>query len=114
LADGDGHITGDENLVAYATAYYKALFGPGIDNSFEMEQDLWADEEKVTVQENADLIKPFEEVEIKTALFQMEKNKVAGPDGFPIEFYQQCWHLINKDMMDYLVTFTKVAWTSRE
>jgi hypothetical protein len=33
---------------------------------------------------------PFEEMEIKVALDQMEKNKVVGPDGFPIEFYQKC------------------------
>jgi hypothetical protein len=29
----------------------------------------------------------------------MEKNKVAGPDGFLIEFYQTCWDLIKDDMM---------------
>jgi hypothetical protein len=47
-------------------------------------------EERVTVQGNYDLTKPFSEVKIKTALFLMEMNKAAGPDGLPIEFFQKC------------------------
>jgi hypothetical protein len=39
-----------------------------------MEQDLWPDEERVTSQENAERIRPFEEDEIKIALFQIEKQ----------------------------------------
>jgi hypothetical protein len=61
--------------VAHATEYYKTMFGPGIGNCFEMEQDLWPDEERVTSQENAERIRPFEEDEIKIALFQIEKTK---------------------------------------
>jgi hypothetical protein len=33
------------------------------------------------------LIRPFEEDEVKVALFQMEKNKAADPDRFTIEFF---------------------------
>jgi hypothetical protein len=29
----------------------------------------------------------------------MEKNKAAGPDGFPIEFNQHCWEIIKSDIM---------------
>jgi hypothetical protein len=43
--------------------------------------------EKVTIEDNQDLIKPFSKNEIKEALFQMEKNKVVGPDNVPVEFY---------------------------
>jgi hypothetical protein len=28
--------------------------------------------------------------EVKSVVDQMEKNKAAGPDGIPIEFYQVC------------------------
>jgi hypothetical protein len=57
---------------------------------FAVDANLWNDDEKVTDLENEDLTKPFEEEEIKLALFQMEKNKVADPGGIPIEFYQHC------------------------
>jgi hypothetical protein len=64
------------------------LFGPGYGNAFDLEVDLWAEDERVSVEENQELIKPFLEDEVKTALFMMEKNKAAGPDDWPIEFYQ--------------------------
>lgn len=35
----------------------------------------------------------------------MEKNKAAGPDGIPIEFYQTCWEIIKEDMMHLFSDF---------
>jgi hypothetical protein len=51
------------------------------------------------------LIRPFSEEEIKEALFQMEKNKVVGPDNIPVEFYQACWGIIKKDIVDIFDDF---------
>jgi hypothetical protein len=41
----------------------------------------------------------FSEDEVHEALFQMERNKAPGPDGFPAEFYQKCWVIIKDDLM---------------
>jgi hypothetical protein len=39
-------------------------------------------------------------------VFQTEKkNKAAGPDGLPIEFFQVCWDIIKVDMMDLFYDF---------
>jgi hypothetical protein len=46
------------------------------------------------------LTKPFSEEEIKTALFLMERNKAAGPDGLPIEFFQKCWEIVKDDVCE--------------
>jgi hypothetical protein len=35
----------------------------------------------------------------------MEKNKVAGPDGYPIEFYQGSWNFIKGDIVDMFNDF---------
>jgi hypothetical protein len=35
----------------------------------------------------------------------MEKNKAAGPNGFPIEFYQVCWEIIKSDLMQIFEDF---------
>jgi hypothetical protein len=29
----------------------------------------------------------------------MERNKVAGPDKIPIEFYQSCWDIVKGDIL---------------
>jgi hypothetical protein len=92
--DGDQSITGDDNLVSHATQYYKTLFGPGTGNALEINPNMWPLAEMVTDEESDELIKPFSEEEIKKALFQMEKNKAAGPNGYPIEFYQGSWNFI--------------------
>jgi hypothetical protein len=83
-------IEGDENLLKHATEYYSNLFGPDVEHNIRMDRNVWHELEQVSDQENEFLWWPFSESEVKEALFQMEKNKVAGPDKIPIEFYQMC------------------------
>jgi len=86
--DNEGStIEGDAALLDHATQYYKQLFGPAPGNILPIDPNLWLDDEKVTKEDNLLLTQPFSEIEIKYALFQMEKNKAAGPDKIPIEFY---------------------------
>jgi hypothetical protein len=90
LEDGVNHITGTESILKHASDFYKQLCGPGIGNTFDIKEDMWEEEYMVTEEENRVLTRPFSEEEMKKDLFQMEKNKAAGPDGIPIEFYQSC------------------------
>ena len=64
-----------------------------------MDPDLWDENELVQDFENEILTQPFSEEEIKEALFQMEKNKAAGPDSIPIEFYQSCWEIVKNNII---------------
>lgn len=107
LENGDEAIEGDENLLAHATAYYKELFGLAEGNTFPLDPDLWRESEKVLNEDNDWLVRPFSEEEIKTALFQMEKSKVAGPDKIPIEFYQVCWDVVKDDIVELFEEFHK-------
>jgi mannosylglycoprotein endo-beta-mannosidase len=45
------------------------------------------------------------ETEIKNALFLMERNKAPGPDKIPIEFYQCCWDIVKRDIVDLFNDF---------
>jgi len=101
----DEIIEGDSNLLAHATEYYKTLFGPEQGHSFPLDPDLWDENELVQDFENEILTQPFSEEEIKEALFQMEKNKAAGPDSIPIEFYQSCWEIVKNDIVQLFDDF---------
>jgi hypothetical protein len=98
-------IVGDANLKDYITNYYKRLFGPHLQNSFSLDENLRHDIPQVSAEENEVLVAPFSEEEVKMAIFDMEHNKAPGPDGFPAEFYQFFWDIIKQDLMGLFYEF---------
>ena len=38
--------------------------------------------------------------ELEGVVFSLHKGKALGPDGFPIEFFQDNWDIINHDLLD--------------
>jgi hypothetical protein len=99
LKKGDTIVQGDAALLEHATAFYKDLFGPVIDSGIRLREDVWNEEEKINTLDSAELDKRFTLEEIKDVIDNMKKNKAAGPDGFPIEFYQHCWEIIKIDIL---------------
>jgi hypothetical protein len=76
------------------------LFGAPEEGSFSLDESRTADIPQVSDEENDLLTAPYSEEEVKKAIFQMEQNKVPGPDGFPAEFYQNFWKVIKVDLLD--------------
>ncbi|RVW70916.1 Transposon TX1 uncharacterized 149 kDa protein [Vitis vinifera] len=48
---------------------------------------------------------PFTEKEIFKAIFQMDRDKAPGPDGFTIAVFQDCWEVIKKDLVRVFAEF---------
>ena len=90
LKDGDVNIEGTEKLLEHATEYYKGLFGPAPGNMFNIADDMWRENEKLSVEDNENLCRPFSIKEVKNALFSMKVHRAPGPDNIPVEFYQHC------------------------
>lgn len=44
-------------------------------------------------------------MEVKYAIMNMGKDKSPGPDGSSMLFYQECWDIIQKDLMEVFVEF---------
>jgi hypothetical protein len=99
LEQDEALIVEEDNLRSYITNYYKVLFGPPESNLFSLDENLKDDIPQVSDIENEIISGAFSEVEIKEAIFQMEKNKAPGPDGFPAEFYQYFWETIKMDII---------------
>ena len=51
------------------------------------------------------LQRPFEEMEIKTAVFECDGNKAPGPDGFPMVLFQSQWEVVKKELMKVFQEF---------
>ena len=100
LQQDEGLIEGQDQLKSYITKYYKGLFGAPEEGNLSLDESRTDDIAQVSDEENAFLIAPFTEEEVRKAVFQMEHNKAPGPDGFPAEFYQNFWEIIKSDLME--------------
>ena len=69
----------------------------------EMEEVLDSVPRSVTVAMNEMLIAPFEDLEVKRALFQMYPLKAPGPDGFPAQFFQKHWNVCGVEVTKALL-----------
>jgi mannosylglycoprotein endo-beta-mannosidase len=78
---GDNTIEGDENLLTHATDYYSDLFGHVPAFNIQLSEHLW------------------------DGTVSLEKNKAAGPDSIPIEFYQACWKIVKSDIIQLFADF---------
>ena len=95
----DGKIEGQANLKGFITKFYKELFGEPEESLITLDEERNQDIMQVSQIENDFLTAPFTEKEVKEAVFQMEHNKVTGPDGFPAEFYHKFWEIIKGDLL---------------
>lgn len=77
-------------------AFYKNLYSS--EGTTNIEQILSQVPRKVTDNMNAFLCRPFTEVEVKEALFQMSPLKAPGPDGYPAHFFQRNWDICGDDI----------------
>lgn len=70
-----------------------------------MNAGIWSSEENMNEEDNIQICKPFEEVEIKHAVFSRDTNKDPGPCSIPIGFFQKCWEIVKEDMMKLFQEF---------
>ena len=47
----------------------------------------------------------FTEEEISKAIFQLDRDKAPGPDGFTIAVFQECWDVIKEDLVRVFAEF---------
>ena len=61
--------------------------------------------ERVNMEMNESLTKPYNAKEISDALFQIGPLKAPGPDGFPARFYPRNWGELKEDVVKGVMEF---------
>jgi hypothetical protein len=46
------------------------------------------------------LLRRIELIEVEEVIFQMEKGKAPGSDGFTIDFFLSCWDLVKEELWE--------------
>lgn len=77
-------------------AFYKRLYSS--DNSLAASFSSWS-AKTLSLEKSNWLERPFSDKEIKLAVFSLASNKAPGQDGFPIAFFQECWDIVQKDIV---------------
>ncbi|KAA3482032.1 reverse transcriptase [Gossypium australe] len=79
--------------------YFENLFNTnGVANPREVLEGI---EESISVEANEDLLAPFSEDGVVTALKGMGPTKAPGPNGFPAIFFQKYWHILGKEVLGF-------------
>lgn len=87
----------ETELKRYITKYYKGLFGKPEQNSIVLDESMIKYIPKVLETKNEILTSSFTTDEVRKVVFEMEHNKVPGPDWFPAEFYQVFWEVTKEE-----------------
>ncbi|KAL8116353.1 hypothetical protein AgCh_022742 [Apium graveolens] len=103
LKNGEGEwIEWGDGLEEHITAHFNHLFTATQSSWQEVVECI---ENRVTLEQNEELLKQITEEEVRRALFQMNPDKAPGPDGFTPAFYQKHWDIVGHDIVQMVDSF---------
>lgn len=109
LRDGENIITDPQDISNHIVSYYKNLF---CSNPL-LQDELLAEEvipQMVGDNTNQMLTALPTHEEIKSAVFNLNKDGAPGPDGFGAFFFQTYWEIIHKELIDAVMQFFVSGW----
>lgn len=74
-------------MMDVAVDFYKKLFAKEDRGDIKLRENFWEESQKVSREENDNLIAPVLEEEIKEAIFSCYLEGAPGPDGLSFIFY---------------------------
>ncbi|RVX05721.1 Transposon TX1 uncharacterized 149 kDa protein [Vitis vinifera] len=91
-----------EDISEEIVNFFGNLYSKPVGESWRVEGIDWV---PISGESGVWLDRPFTEEEVRMAVFQLNKEKAPGPDGFTIAVYQECWDVIKEDLMRVFLEF---------
>ncbi|RVW63722.1 hypothetical protein CK203_052746 [Vitis vinifera] len=85
--------------------YFEKLYTSPTGESWSVEGLNWS---PISEESASRLDSPFIEEEISKAIFQLDRDKAPGPDGFTIAIFQDCWDVIKEDLVRVFAEFHRI------
>ncbi|GJU67409.1 RNA-directed DNA polymerase, eukaryota, reverse transcriptase zinc-binding domain protein [Tanacetum coccineum] len=95
--DGQGNAVYDDSIANMFVSHFESFLGTQ-DDVYPIEDAGILFLKKLDIDKAIDLIKPMMDNEVKDALFNIEDNKAASPDGYFSKFFKAAWSVIGKDV----------------
>ena len=98
-----GVLTFDQEVIEEGIVrFYKSLYSE--DKHIHPHPDM-LNFSKISEDKAGQLERPFKEAEIFGVVMDFDGDKVPGPDGFPMAFFQACWAIIKTDLLEVFSIF---------
>ena len=95
-------LDNSESITEEILLYFKKLYLSPPGELWRVEGIDWS---PISEESASRLDSPFSEVEIYIAIFQLDRDKASGPDGFTIAVFQDCWDVIKDDLVRVFAEF---------
>ena len=95
-------LNNPESIKEEILKYFEKLYASPSGESWRVEGLDWS---PIDGESASRLESPFTEEEIYKAIFQMDRDKAPGPDGFTIAVFQDCWDVIKEDLVRVFAEF---------
>jgi len=104
--DDGAKVSTREKIESELNLYFQSLLSePNQDRTQAINKITSAIPPLVTEEKNSLLLREFTEQEIEDVVFTMASDKAPGLDGFTIEFFKACWHIIKDDLINLIKNF---------
>jgi hypothetical protein len=105
LTSEQGVITDPGAIQELIYGFYRSLMGAEEHKLVSTVQDLWCAHQRVSDQENEELMRSFTEAELDFVLQDTKTDTAPGPDGLPVQFFKRFWPLLKKVVLQILNDF---------
>ena len=99
----DGTVLEDkQEIEEEITSFYETLFKENNEITWSLQGLQW---DAITRDKAEWLERRFGVEEIRVAVFNCDKDKSPGSDGYTMAFYQDCWDIISEDLVRFFEKF---------